>query len=68
MNKTEYKNKKNTQKNSSITLKKLSKQIENNCLEKLCVYCLLDCKKHNKSINNSIGQIKVKNNYLLYYN
>jgi len=49
--------------------KKSNKNIENDCLEKLCIYCLLNCKKHNKFKNtyNLIGYIRVKNNNILYY-
>jgi len=53
-----------------MKFKKLNMHIENNCLEKLCVYCLLDCKKHSKSINTYtlIEQIGVYKNNINYNN
>ena len=67
--KTRHKNKKNMVKTPSIKFEKIVKPKDNDCLKKLCEYCLFNCEQHIKSTNthNLIGNIKV-NNKILYHN
>lgn len=67
--KTGHKNKKNMQKTPSIKFEKIVMSKDNDCLKKLCEYCLLHCKKHIKSADtrNLIGNIRINNN-ILYHN
>jgi hypothetical protein len=68
--KTENKNKKKQSKKSLIESKKTDISKDTGCFKKMCVYCLLECDKRNKSLNTYIlqGFVKVESKKYLYYN